>query len=150
VIGIFFGGIFTDALSGAIAVLIGVTSLFGGAAHYAAVLAGRTKRETERHRVRLLFRLWSRSPRPGDRLCDVIYTGPMAIRIALIAVPTAAVVGLVLLLNGLNAGAGIAVAALGLVAVAGGTSFGYFADRPPELPRSRRAHSLSRITLTEV
>jgi hypothetical protein len=48
VIGIFFGGIFTDALSGAIAVLIGVTSLFGGAAHYAAVLAGRTKREIER------------------------------------------------------------------------------------------------------
>ncbi len=43
-----FGGIFTDALSGAVAVLIGSTGLIGGAARYAAVLAGRTERETER------------------------------------------------------------------------------------------------------
>jgi hypothetical protein len=42
------GGIFTDALSGAVAVLIGFTGLFGGAAHYAAVLAGRSEREVER------------------------------------------------------------------------------------------------------
>ena len=41
-------GIFTNALSGAVAVLIGVTGLFGGAAHYAAVLAGRSEREVER------------------------------------------------------------------------------------------------------
>jgi hypothetical protein len=41
-------GIFTDALSGAVAVLIGVTGLFGGAAHYAAVLTGRSEREVER------------------------------------------------------------------------------------------------------
>ncbi len=41
-------GIFTGALSGAVAVLIGVTGLFGGAAHYAAVLAGRSEREVER------------------------------------------------------------------------------------------------------
>jgi uncharacterized membrane protein YgdD (TMEM256/DUF423 family) len=53
VIGIFFGGIFTDALSGAIAVLIGI---FGGSAHYyAAVLAGRTKRETERATAYVFF-----------------------------------------------------------------------------------------------
>jgi hypothetical protein len=42
------GGIFTDALSGAVAVLIGSTGLLGGAARYAAVLAGRTEREIER------------------------------------------------------------------------------------------------------
>lgn len=42
-----FGGIFTDALSGAVAALIGFTALFGGAAHYAAILAGRTKPEIE-------------------------------------------------------------------------------------------------------
>jgi len=42
------GGIFTDALPGAVAVLIGSTGLIGGAARYAAVLAGRTEREIER------------------------------------------------------------------------------------------------------
>ena len=42
------GDIFTDAISGAAASLIGFTGLFGGAAHYAAVLAGRTKSEIER------------------------------------------------------------------------------------------------------
>jgi len=42
------GGIFTDALAGAVAALIGFTGLFGGAAHYAAVLAGRSRREVER------------------------------------------------------------------------------------------------------
>jgi hypothetical protein len=41
-------GIFTNTLSGAVAVLVGFTGLFGGAAHYAAVLAGRTEREIER------------------------------------------------------------------------------------------------------
>jgi hypothetical protein len=66
----------------------------------------------------------------------------MAIRIGIFAIPTAAVVGLVLLLNGLNAGAGIAAAALGVVAVASGATLGYFADRLPELPRARRAHPL--------
>jgi hypothetical protein len=47
-IGLLFGGIFTDELSGAVAALIGFTGLFGGAAHYAAILAGRTKAEVER------------------------------------------------------------------------------------------------------
>jgi hypothetical protein len=73
---------------------------------------------------------------------DVIYTGAMAIRIAIFAIPTVAVVGLVLLLNGLDAGAGIASAALGVVAVASGAALGYFADRLPELRRARRAHPL--------
>jgi hypothetical protein len=48
VIGLSFGGIFTDALSGAIAALVGFTGLFGGGAHYAAILAGRSKSEIER------------------------------------------------------------------------------------------------------
>lgn len=41
-------GIFTDALSGAVALLIGSTGLIGGAARYAAVLVGRSEREVER------------------------------------------------------------------------------------------------------
>lgn len=41
-------GIFTDALSGAVALLIASTGLIGGAARYAAVLANRTEREIER------------------------------------------------------------------------------------------------------
>ncbi len=42
------GGIFTNELSGAVAALVGFTGLFGGAAHYGAVLAGRRKQEVER------------------------------------------------------------------------------------------------------
>lgn len=75
----------------------------------------------------------------------MIYTAPMAIRIALVALPVGAVVGLVLLLNELNAGAGVAIAALGLLAVAGGATLGYFADRLPELPRIRRPHRLGGV-----
>lgn len=69
----------------------------------------------------------------------------MAIRIALFAVPAIVVTGLVLLLNGLDASAGVAVAAFGLVAVATGTALGYFADRLPELPQARRSHHLAGI-----
>ncbi len=47
-IGLVFGGIFTDALSGAVAALVGFTGLFGGAAHYGAILASRNKAEIER------------------------------------------------------------------------------------------------------
>jgi len=72
----------------------------------------------------------------------VIYTLAMAKRIALLAVPIAAVAGMVLLLNGFGAGAGIAAVALGVVAVLFGAALGYFVDRLPELPRARRAHSL--------
>ncbi len=46
--GLVLGGILTDALSGAVALLIGSTGLIGGAARYTAVLAGRTEREIER------------------------------------------------------------------------------------------------------
>lgn len=47
-VGLIFGGIFTDALSGTVALLIGSTGLIGGAARYAAVLSGRIEREIER------------------------------------------------------------------------------------------------------
>lgn len=63
----------------------------------------------------------------------------MAIRVALFVVPSAVVAGLVLLLNQLDASAGIAVAAFGLVAVTSGAALGYFADRLPEIPRSQGA-----------
>lgn len=47
-------------------------------------------------------------------------------------------VGLTLLLNAVHAGAGIAVASLGLLAVAGGAAIGYYVDSLPELPKARR------------
>ena len=46
-------------------------------------------------------------------------------RIALLVLPAAAVAGLVLLLNGLHAGAGVAAASLGLAAVVIGGVLGY-------------------------
>ena len=46
--GIVIGGIFAHELSGAVAVLVALTGLFGGAAHYAAILAGRSERDVER------------------------------------------------------------------------------------------------------
>jgi len=64
----------------------------------------------------------------------------MAIRIALFVVPAVAVAGLVIFLNLTNASAGIAVAALGVLAAAAGATLGYFADRLPELPGVRRSH----------
>ena len=59
----------------------------------------------------------------------------------LVAVPLAAVAALVLLLNSLDAGAGVAVAALGLLALAGGAAVGYFADRLPEIRKTGSRHS---------
>lgn len=73
----------------------------------------------------------------------MIYTGPMAIRTAIFGLPTSAVVGMVLSLNSLNASAGIAAAALGVVAVSGGAALGYFAHRLPAVPGGRRAHRLA-------
>lgn len=61
----------------------------------------------------------------------------MAIRIALFAVPTAIVAGLVLLLNQLDASPDIAVVAFGLVAVTSGAALGYFAHQLPELALRR-------------
>ncbi len=43
-----FAGIFTNALSGAVTLLIGSSGLIGGGAHYAAVLARKTEQEIER------------------------------------------------------------------------------------------------------
>lgn len=65
----------------------------------------------------------------------------MALRIMLAVVPLVAVGGLVLVLNSLDVGAGIAVATLGFVAVLGGAAVGYFADRLPEIRRTGRRHS---------
>ncbi len=67
--------------------------------------------------------------------------------VALFVVPAAVSAGLVLLLNGVGASAGVAVVSLGLVAVIGGAALGYFADQLPELPgsRRRRAQSASRL-----
>lgn len=62
----------------------------------------------------------------------------MAFRIALFAVPALVALGAVVLLNVFDAGAGVATATLGLVALAGGAGFGVFADRLPEFPRVRR------------
>lgn len=70
----------------------------------------------------------------------MIYTALMTLRIMLVIVPVAAVAALVLLLNSLDAGAGIAVAALGIVAVSGGAALGYFADRLPEIRKTGRRH----------
>lgn len=64
----------------------------------------------------------------------------MALRIALFGFPLVAGVVLVLLLNSLDAGAGIAVVALGSVAVASGAALGYFADRLPEFTKLRRRY----------
>lgn len=64
----------------------------------------------------------------------------MALRIMLVVVPLVAVAALVALLNSLDAGAGIAVAALGLLAVAGGAALGYFADRLPEVRKTGSHH----------
>lgn len=73
----------------------------------------------------------------------MIYTGLVTIRVALVGIPAATIAGLVLLLNSLDASPGIAVAALMLVAVLSGAALGYFADRLPELPRTRSAHPLA-------
>jgi hypothetical protein len=59
------------------------------------------------------------------------YSRNMGIRIALFAVPAVAAVGVVLLLNTLDATAGIAVAAYTLAAVVIGAVIGRNADRLP-------------------
>lgn|GEM_PF-1261194 len=72
----------------------------------------------------------------------MIYTGHMALRIGLFAIPAAAMAGVVLLMNLLGADAGVAAASVGLVAVVGGSAFGYFADRLPTMPRARGVRPL--------
>jgi hypothetical protein len=56
---------------------------------------------------------------------------------------TAVFVGLVLLLNALNAGVGVSVAALGLAAGANGVVIGYFSDRLPDLSRFHSDESVA-------
>lgn len=73
----------------------------------------------------------------------MIYTRDMVVRIALFAIPFVAVAGLVLLLNGLHAGPGIAAVSFGLFAVTTGTTLGYFADRLTAFPHPRRPRSLT-------
>ena len=75
------------------------------------------------------------------------YNSPVLLRLALFLLPATAAVGLVLLLNGLGAGPGVAVVALGLLAVLSGAALGYFADRLPEpsAARRRRAQSAGRL-----
>lgn len=73
----------------------------------------------------------------------MIYTEPMAIRVALFVLPTVAMAGLVLLLNSVEATAGMAAASMGLVAVASGAALGYFADHLPELPCAGRPPHLA-------
>lgn len=130
-----------EAWPGEAAALVGFTGLFGGAAHYAVVLAGRSEREVERATGFGFFfgfglgtLVLATTPR-RDLRCSYGYP-----RFALFALSTAAVTGLVLLLNGLDVGAGIAVAVLGLVAVMSGAALGYLSDRLPELPQARPAH----------
>lgn len=45
---ILFAGVLTESLPDAISVVVAFTALFGGAAHYGAILAGRTEPEVER------------------------------------------------------------------------------------------------------
>lgn len=73
----------------------------------------------------------------------MIYSRNMAIRIALFAVPVVAAVGLVFLLNGLNADANITVAAFTVVAATIGAAIGCFVDRLPGAGQSRKAHTTS-------
>jgi hypothetical protein len=69
------------------------------------------------------------------------YSRNMGIRIALIAFPAVAAVGLVLVLNNLNASAGIAVAAYTVVAVMIGVAIGRNADRLPGVRPTKEASS---------
>jgi hypothetical protein len=62
----------------------------------------------------------------------VIYTGDM-VRVALFGVPAVAMTIVVLLLNWVDAGPTLAIAALALVSVSGGALFGIFADRLPDI-----------------
>lgn len=70
---------------------------------------------------------------------DMVYAIAMAIRVALFPIPAVAVAGLVLLLNGLDASTGLAVAAFGMFAVATGSVLGYLVDHLPQPPQARHS-----------
>lgn len=59
----------------------------------------------------------------------MIYARSMLLRITAFGIPALAVAGLVLLLNSLEASAGLAVAAYAIIAVSTGGTIGYFAER---------------------
>lgn len=73
----------------------------------------------------------------------MIYTASMTVFVALIGVSATAVTALVILLNALNAGPGVAVAALLSVAAVTGAALGYLADRLPEPSVARRTRSFA-------
>jgi hypothetical protein len=68
------------------------------------------------------------------------YSRNMGIRIALFAIPALVAIGVVLLLNTLNASAGIAVAIYTVAAMAIGTAIGCNADRLPGTRPSEQTH----------
>jgi multisubunit Na+/H+ antiporter MnhB subunit len=65
------------------------------------------------------------------------YARSMILRISVFGIPAIAVVGLVLLLNSLEASPGLALAAYALIAVSTGATIGYFADRLLGRPPNR-------------
>jgi hypothetical protein len=69
------------------------------------------------------------------------YGRNMAIGIALFGIPPLAAIGLVLLLNGLDADAGLTAAAFTVVSVAIGAAIGSFADRLPGARPVRNSQS---------
>lgn len=69
----------------------------------------------------------------------------MLLLFALFVAPITAVVGLARLLNALHANPGVAAVAMGLVAVTSGATFGYFADRLPEIRRPHRPRHLAGV-----
>jgi MFS family permease len=69
----------------------------------------------------------------------------MMVKAALFSAPAVAMAITVLLLNWVEAGPGLAVAALALVAAGGGILFGVFADRLPEFSGRRRREDLDHL-----
>lgn len=59
----------------------------------------------------------------------MIYARNMVLRITVFGIPAIAVVGLVLLMNSLEASPALALAAYAFIAVSTGATIGYFGDR---------------------
>lgn len=109
-----FAGVLTGSLPDAISALVAFTALFGGAAHYGAVLLGRTEAEVERATAIGFFL--------GVCPAALILLGGAALE--LVEQP-----------NHFDAAPGVAAATLGLTAISGGFVIGYFANRLPAFPR---------------
>lgn len=89
---------------------------------------------------RLLCRPWLHGDDSAERVRSMNYSRSMVIRVALVAVPTLAAIGLVVLLNALDATGGIVVVAYTAVAVAIGAAIGLSIDRLPGGRPSQEAH----------